>query len=62
MTNDNYTGVTTGTIATACSLAALDAILDFEDIACVKVETPKKTLDIIIIRIFMGNSICLQRR
>ena len=48
MTNDNYTGVTTGTIATACSLAALDAILDFEDIACVKVETPKKTLDIII--------------
>ena len=48
MTNDNYTGVTTGTIATACSLAALDAILDFEDIACVKVETPKKTLDILI--------------
>ena len=48
MTNDNYTGVTTGTIATACSLAALDAILDSSDIACVKVETPKKTLDIII--------------
>lgn len=48
MTNDNYTGVTTGTIATACSLAALDAILDDSDIACVKVETPKKTLDIII--------------
>ena len=48
MTNDNYIGVTTGTIATACSLAALDALLDFEDIACVKVETPKKTLDIII--------------
>ena len=48
MTNDNYIGVTTGTIATACSLAALDAILDSPDIACVKVETPKKTLDIII--------------
>ena len=48
MTDDNYTGVTTGTIATACSLAALDVLLDFEDIACVKVDTPKKTLDIII--------------
>ncbi|MBO6123152.1 MAG: cobalamin biosynthesis protein CbiD [Methanobrevibacter sp.] len=48
MTNDNYTGITTGTVATACSLAALDAIVDSSDIACVKVETPKKTLDIII--------------
>ena len=48
MTNDNFMGVTTGTVATACSLAALDAILDTPDIACVKVETPKKTLDIII--------------
>ena len=48
MTNENYTGVTTGTVATACSLAALDAILDSQDIACVSVETPKKTLDIII--------------
>ena len=48
MTDGNYTGVTTGTVATACSLAALDAILDNTDIACVKVETPKKTLDIII--------------
>ena len=48
MTGDNYTGVTTGTIATACSLAALDIILDSQDIACVKVETPKKSLDIII--------------
>ena len=48
MTDDNYMGVTTGTVATACSLAALDAILDIPDIACVKVETPKKTLDIII--------------
>ena len=48
MTDDNYTGVTTGTIATACSLAALDAILESSDIACVQVETPKKTLDIII--------------
>lgn len=48
MSNDNYTGVTTGTVATACSLAALDAILDSTDIACVKVDTPKKTLDIII--------------
>lgn len=48
MTDDNYTGVTTGTVATACSLAALDAILESSDIACVKVETPKKTLDILI--------------
>lgn len=48
MANDNYTGVTTGTVATACSLAALDAILESSDIACVKVETPKKTLDILI--------------
>ncbi|MBE6500302.1 MAG: cobalamin biosynthesis protein CbiD [Methanobrevibacter thaueri] len=48
MTDENYTGVTTGTVATACSLAALDAILDSSDIACVSVETPKKTLDIII--------------
>ena len=48
MTDDNYTGVTTGTVATACSLAALDAILESPDIACVKVETPKKTLDILI--------------
>ena len=48
MTDDNYCGVTTGTVATACSLAALDKILNPEDIACVKVETPKKTLDIII--------------
>lgn len=48
MTNDNYTGVTTGTVATACSLAAFDAIVDSPDIACVKVETPKKTLDIIL--------------
>lgn len=48
MNNENYTGVTTDTVATACSLAALDAILDSQDIACVKVETPKKTLDILI--------------
>ncbi len=48
MTNDNYTGVTTGTVATACSLAAIDAILDSPDIVCVNVETPKKTLDILI--------------
>lgn len=48
MADDNYTGVTTGTVATACSLAALDAILESDDIACVQVDTPKKTLDIII--------------
>ena len=48
MTNENYTGVTTGTIATACALAALESILDTSDIDCVKVKTPKKTLDIII--------------
>ena len=48
MSNDNFIGVTTGTIATACSLAALETILGLTDIACVKVETPKKKLDIII--------------
>ncbi|WP_298501498.1 cobalt-precorrin-5B (C(1))-methyltransferase CbiD [uncultured Methanobrevibacter sp.] len=48
MSDGNYMGVTTGTVATACSLAALDAIIDSPDIACVKVETPKKVLDIII--------------
>ena len=48
MSDENYIGVTTGTVATACSLAALDAILDSQDIACVSVDTPKKTLDIII--------------
>lgn len=48
MTDENYVGVTTGTVATACSLAALDAILDSSDIACVSVETPKKVLNIII--------------
>ena len=30
--------VTTGTIATACSLAALESILDTSDIDCVKVK------------------------
>ncbi|MBQ9025256.1 MAG: cobalamin biosynthesis protein CbiD [Methanobrevibacter sp.] len=60
MTDDNYTGVTTGTVATACSLAAMDAILDSPDIACVNVETPKKTLDIIIddCRRLSSNSAC----
>ena len=48
MTDDNYMGVTTGTVATACSLAALDVILESEDVACVEVKTPKKTLDIVI--------------
>ena len=48
MSDENYTGVTTGTVATACSLAAIEAILDSPDIACVNVETPKKKLDIII--------------
>ncbi len=48
MTENNYVGVTTGTIATACSLAALEAIIDSTDIVCVNVQTPKKTLDIII--------------
>ena len=48
MSDENYIGVTTGTVATACSLAALDAILDSSDIACVSVETPKKVLNIII--------------
>lgn len=48
MTDENYFGVTTGTVATACSLAAIDAILDSPDIVCVNVETPKKSLDILI--------------
>ena len=48
MTDENYTGVTTGTVATACSLAAIDAIIDSSDIVCVNVETPKKSLDILI--------------
>ena len=48
MCNDNYIGVTTGTVATACSLAAVEAILDTPDIACVNVKTPKDSLDIII--------------
>ena len=48
MTDENYTGVTTGTVATACSLAAIDAIIDSQDIVCVTVETPKKSLDILI--------------
>lgn len=41
MTDENYTGVTTGTVATACSLAALDCILESQDIACVKVKLLK---------------------
>lgn len=48
MTSEGYSGVTTGTVATACSLAAIDAILDSPDIVCVNVETPKKSLDILI--------------
>lgn len=48
MSNDKYIGVTTGTIATACSVAAVESILNSPNIDCVKVETPKKTLDIII--------------
>ena len=49
MTNENYTGVTTGTIATACSLAALESILNTSDIDCVKVKTPKKTYLILLL-------------
>ena len=60
MTDENYMGVTTGTVATACSLAAIDAILDSQDIVCVKVDTPKKTLDILIddCRKLSDNSAC----
>ena len=60
MTSENYTGVTTGTVATACSLAAIDAILDSPDIVCVNVETPKKSLDILIdeCRKLSDNSAC----
>jgi cobalt-precorrin-5B (C1)-methyltransferase len=60
MTDDNYTGVTTGTVATACSLAAIDAILESPDIVCVNVETPKKDLDILIddCRKLSDNSAC----
>ena len=48
MTNDNYIGITTGTVATACSLAAMEAIISSADIDCVNVQTPKKNLNIII--------------
>ena len=42
MTNENYTGVTTGTIATACALCNFGIyILDTSDIDCVEVKTPK---------------------
>ena len=60
MTSEGYSGVTTGTVATACSLAAIDAILDSPDIVCVNVETPKKSLDIIIdeCRRLSDNSAC----
>ena len=60
MTSENYTGVTTVTVATACSLAAIDAILDSPDIVCVNVETPKKSLDILIdeCRKLSDNSAC----
>lgn len=46
--NHNYEGVTTGSIATACSFAALKMILDNQHVDCVTIETPKKLLDIII--------------
>ena len=60
MTDKNYVGITTGTVATACSLAAIDAILDSPDIVCVNVETPKKSLDILIddCRRLSDNSAC----
>ena len=60
MTDKNYIGITTGTVATACSLAAIDAILDSPDIVCVNVETPKKSLDILIddCRRLSDNSAC----
>ena len=48
MVDENHTGVTTGTIATACSLAALETLLGSSDIVCVNVETPKKSLNILI--------------
>ena len=48
MTDNNHIGVTTGTVATACSLAAIETILYSSDIACVNVQTPKKSLDIFI--------------
>ena len=48
MVDENHTGVTTGTIATACSLAALETLLESSDIVCVNVETPKKSLNILI--------------
>lgn len=60
MSDENYAGVTTGTVATACSLAAIDAIIDSPDIVCVNVETPKKTLGILIddCRKLSANSAC----
>lgn len=46
--NSNFTGVTTGSIATATSLAALKLILDNEKVDCVSIKTPKDSLNIII--------------
>ncbi len=48
MADDNYTGITTGTVAAACSLAAMEAIIDSTDIDCVNVQTPRKNLNVII--------------
>lgn len=45
---DDYTGVTTGSIATACAFAALKILVSDESIYSVNIEAPKDNLEIII--------------
>ena len=49
MTNKNdYIGVTTGSVATACALTALQTITLSKNIYAVKIDTPTESLDILI--------------
>lgn len=48
MSNQVFTGVTTGSIATACSLSALKSILSNKTFDSVRIATPESFLDIII--------------
>lgn len=45
--NSNFTGPTTGTLATACAIASIKTIFK-EDVSSVDVKTPKSTLNILI--------------
>ncbi|MDO5848310.1 MAG: cobalt-precorrin-5B (C(1))-methyltransferase CbiD [Methanobrevibacter sp.] len=45
--NSDFTGPTTGTIATACAIASLKTIFN-EEVSAVNVKTPKTTLNILI--------------